>query len=284
MERLLFTKLNGAGNDFILFDKKINPELELNSELIAQICNRRTGIGADGVLVISNDVQTAFRMSYFNADGTTGSLCANGARCALKYAQESGRIGLETVFFTANDLDYSGQILDEKNVKFFLNQPEDFKARFKIKAAGQLINAAYLDTGSPHVVIKMNDVLKDPKNPNNFYSNLDEFPVYQIGKEIRYSKDFAPEGTNVNFINKADNVIKIRSYERGVEDETLSCGTGAVAAAVITYFNENLKPPIKLIARSGDQLVVDFRIINNKVEDLSLTGPVKITFKGELSI
>ena len=282
--RLLFTKLSGAGNDFILFDKKINPELELNSQLIAKICNRRTGIGADGVLVISNDDRTAFGMHYFNADGTSGSLCANGARCALKYAKESGMIGLEKVSFTANDILYSGQILSDKTVKFYLNEPKELKTKFKIKAANQLITASYLDTGSPHVVIKIEDVMPNPSYPNAYYSDLDQFPVYEIGREIRYSKDFAPKGTNVNFVSIAENVIGIRSYERGVEDETLSCGTGAVAAALITYFNERVEPPVKLLAKSGDVLVVDFKISNNKVQDLSLTGPAEIIFKGELLI
>ncbi len=284
MAHLLFTKLSGAGNDFILFDKKINPELELNSLAIARICNRRTGIGADGVLVISNDDRAVFRMDYYNADGTFGSLCANGARCALKYAKESGMIGLETVVFTANNFVYSGQILDDKTVKFFLNEPVGLKTNFKIKAANQLITASYLNTGSPHVVIRINDVLWNPSRPDTFYSDLDRFPVYQIGREIRYSKDFAPEGTNVNFITKVEGAIRIRSYERGVEDETLSCGTGAVAAAIITYFNERIEPPIKLIAKSGDVLVVDFKINNNKMQDLSLIGPAEIIFKGELSI
>ena len=284
MMRLLFTKLSGAGNDFILFDKKINPELELNSQLIANICSRRTGIGADGVLVISNDDRTAFGMHYFNADGTSGSLCANGARCALKYAKESGMIGLEKVSFTANDILYSGQILSDKTVKFYMNEPKELKTKFKIKAANQLITASYLDTGSPHVVIKIEDVMPNPSYPNAYYSDLDQFPVYEIGREIRYSKDFAPKGTNVNFVSIAENVIGIRSYERGVEDETLSCGTGAVAAALITYFNERVEPPVKLLAKSGDVLVVDFKISNNKVQDLSLTGPAEIIFKGELLI
>ncbi len=284
MMRLLFTKLSGAGNDFILFDKKINPELELNSPLIAKICNRRTGIGADGVLVISNDDRTTFGMHYFNADGTSGSLCANGARCALKYAMESGLIGMQAVSFTANNILYSGQVLDDKQVKFYLNEPIGLKTNFKIKVAKQLITASFLDTGSPHVVIKISDVLKDPTRPDTFYSDLNQFPVYEIGKEIRYSKNFAPEGTNVNFISQAEGAIRIRSYERGVEDETLSCGTGTVAAAVISYFNERIEPPIKFIAKSGDVLVVDFKISNNKVHDLSLTGPAEIIFKGELLI
>ena len=284
MTRLFFTKLSGAGNDFILFDKKMNPDLELNSQLIAKICSRRTGIGADGVLVISNDDRTAFRMDYFNADGTSGSLCANGARCALKYAMESGLIGMQAVSFTANNILYSGQVLDDKQVKFYLNEPIGLKTNFKIKVAKQLITASFLDTGSPHVVIKISDVLKDPTRPDTFYSDLNQFPVYEIGKEIRYSKNFAPEGTNVNFISQAEGAIRIRSYERGVEDETLSCGTGTVAAAVISYFNERIEPPIKFIAKSGDVLVVDFKISNNKVHDLSLTGPAEIIFKGELLI
>lgn len=284
MTRLFFTKLSGAGNDFVLFDKNNNPGYELNPQLIAKICNRRIGIGADGVIVISNDEKTAFEMNYFNADGSLGSLCANGARCALKYAGEVGRIGLEPVKFLANGILYSGQILDERRVKFFLNEPERLKTKFKIKAAGQLITASFIDTGSPHVVIKIEDVLIDSSNPKKFFSSLDEFPVYALGKEIRYSKDFAPEGTNVNFVSRVGDTIKIRSYERGVEDETLSCGTGSVAAALIAYFSEQLQPPIKLLAKSGDELIVNFSIMNQKVQELSLTGPAEIIFKGELSI
>ena len=284
MKRLFFTKLSGAGNDFVLFDKNHNPEFELNTQFIAKVCNRRTGIGADGVIVISNREQTAFEMQYFNADGTTGSLCANGARSALRYCKVNGRIGLAPVKFIANDLEYLGQILDDQKIKFYLNETKRLKVKFKIKAAGQLITAAFIDTGAPHVVIKIDDVLVNTSNPGVFFSNIDEFPVRELGREIRYSKDFAPEGTNVNFISLVNGVIQIRSYERGVEDETLSCGTGSVAAALVTYFNQSVPPPIKLLAKSGDELIVDFKVNNQIVRDLSLTGPAEIIFKGELLI
>jgi len=276
--------MSGAGNDFILIDKKFNPEIELTPQLIKKFCERRSGIGGDGVIVLSDKNGFAFEMNYFNADGTTGSLCANGARCAVLYGKQSGRLTNETAIFLANQVQYSGKILDDNKIKFFLNSPKKLKFNFKIKAAEQLINASFADTGSPHVVIKIQDVLKDRKNLKSFYTDLNDFPVIQLGREIRYHKDFAPEGTNVNFIDISGDVIKIRSYERGVEDETLSCGTGSVAAALTAFTNYHLQPPVKLFAKSGDELVVDFKIENNKVQELSLTGPAVVTFKGEITI
>ena len=284
MKRFSFTKMSGAGNDFILFDKKINPDIELTTQNIAKMCERRTGIGADGVLLISDLKDFAFEMNYFNADGSTGSLCANGARCAIKYGNESDRISNDKISFIANGVVYYGQIMDNGLVKFFLDRPKKMKQNFKIKAGNQLIPASFVDTGSPHIVIKYNDVLKNPADPNSFYNDLDTFPVYELGKEIRYHKDFAPEGTNVNFIRIHDSEIDIRSYERGVENETLSCGTGTVAAALLVFVKENFNPPIKVHQKSGDVLMVDFKIKDQKVQELSLTGPAKIIFNGEITI
>ena len=279
-----FTKLSGAGNDFILFDKKINPQVEFTPQVIKKLANRQAGIGADGVLVISDVDGYAFGMNYYNADGSTGSLCGNGARCAILYGKESGRIDEDKIKFVANGTEYSGKVLDDGVVRLYLNQPSNLKYNFKIKAANQLINASYVDTGAPHVVINIGDVLRNVADHNSFYMDLNAFPVKELGREIRYNKDFAPEGTNVNFIKIEDGVIKIRSYERGVEDETLSCGTGSVAAAVISYTNYLLKPPISLFSKSGANLVVNFKIENQRMQDLSLTGPAEITFKGEITI
>lgn len=281
---LYFTKLSGAGNDFILFDKKINPEVELTSEVINKLCKRRTGIGADGVLLISDLTGYAFEMKYFNSDGSTGSLCANGARCAIRYGNISGRFAEDEIKFIANDIEYSGQVLKNGEIKFFLNNPKKMKQNFKIKAANQLIPASYVDTGSPHIVIKINDVLRNPAEANSFYTDINDFPVFEIGREIRYHKDFAPEGTNVNFVQLNNNEIRIRSYERGVEEETLSCGTGSVASALISFVQNNFNPPIKIHPQSGDVLTVDFKIENQKVQELSLTGLAEIIFKGELLI
>lgn len=284
MREIWFTKLNGAGNDFILFDNKKNPNMELSNSFIRQMCDRRKGIGADGVLEIADCDGYAFDMKYFNADGTTGVLCGNGARCALKYGYVSRRIGKDLAKFRVNGIDYTGKILDEKNIKFFFNPPVNPKYNFKIKAAGQLITASFIDTGAPHLVIKIEDIFKNPARADSFYKNIEDVPVYELGKELRNSPDFAPEGTNVNFIQVNENEIKIRTFERGVENETLACGTGSAAAALILFVNENIKPPFKLLTKSGEQLVVDFNVVNQSVKDLSLTGPAEITFNGELSI
>lgn len=284
MKQLFFTKLSGAGNDFILFDSTNNSELSLKPQIIRQICDRRFGIGADGLILFSEANDYAFDMKYYNADGTSGSLCANGARCALEYGFETGRVFDKKVNFVSNGTEYAGEILEKELVKFYLNPPKNFKYNFKIKAYAQLINASYVDTGSPQVVIKISDILAEPKNPGSFFRKIEDVPVYQIGREIRYSPDFAPEGTNVNFINVTEEHIQIRTYERGVENETLSCGTGSVGAALISFVNDNLKTPIKLRAKSGDILSVDFKVENQKVSGLSLTGPAKIIFKGEITI
>ncbi len=282
MEKVFFYKMSGAGNDFILIDKNSYPNITLDSKSIKKMCDRRNGIGADGVITIASSVNYDFEMQYFNADGSTGSLCGNGARCAIRFAELSGRIKNRNTSFLSNGLTYSGEVLNSSKVKFFFNSPKGLKYNFKILAAKQLINASFADTGSPHVVIKVEDILKDSSNPLSKYENLDEVPVFEIGREIRYHKDFAPGGTNVNFIKLVDNKIYIRTYERGVEDETFACGTGATASALIGHSIFGLEPPVNLIVRSGDELTVDFEIENQNVKNLSLTGPAKVTFTGEL--
>ena len=276
--------MSGAGNDFILFDSKINPKLELTTEKIAQICNRRTGIGADGVLVLEPAVEADFGMQYFNADGFSGSLCANGSRCSLLYAAENGLASGSRISFLFNSKQYSGEVFADRSVKFNLLPPTRINLNFKIKFAGQLVNASFADTGSPHVVVKIEDVLKNPADLKSGYSLIEDFPVFEIGKEIRYHKDFAPEGTNVNFVQVVDGMAKIRTYERGVEDETLSCGTGSVASAVVLFKNGLVNQPVKLSAKSGDQLVVDFKFDGQNFDDVSLTGPAKVVFNGEITI
>jgi diaminopimelate epimerase len=284
MSRFYFTKLSGSGNDFVLFDQKLNENLLLSPIFIKKVCDRRNGIGADGVIFISESNVYPFEMTYFNADGSTGSLCANGARCSLWYGFLTQRIQSERVNFLSNGAEYSGQVLGDEKIIFYLNSPKKIKLDFKIKAAGQLINAFYCDTGSPHVVIDIGDVLQQPNLVKSYFNNLDNFPVKEIGREIRYSPDFAPDGVNVNFVDLSNEVIKIRSYERGVEDETLSCGTGIVASALISFFNNKRMKPINFLAKSGDILTVDFQPNGNEVVNISLTGPAKIIFKGEIII
>lgn len=283
MEIIKYTKINGAGNDFILVDRKLNPGLEISSDAVVALCNREAGIGADGVILVGDSKEYDFEMSYYNADGSGGTLCGNGARCAIKYAEVSGRVSNKTNFL-CNGIKYSGQILPEEKIKFYLNPPGEIKNEVKVEILGQSINTGYVNVGSRHLVVFIKNILSDKQNIRSFYNDLDKFPVYEVGKEIRYSSQFAPEGVNVNFVNIIDGKIYIRSYERGVERETLACGTGSVSAAVISVLKGELTQPVKLITRSNAELVVDFDLNDDNITNLSLIGPVEINFNGEYSI
>lgn len=282
MENILFTKMSGAGNDFIIIDKNLNPNINPSVGVIKYLCNRRNGIGADGLIVISDSNRYDFEMDYFNADGSNGSLCGNGARCAIWFANLTDRLKNGKATFVSAGKEYSGEVIDTELIKFNLNPPSKIKFNFRISAFGQLIKSNYADTGSPHVVIKISDIQKNPAVPNVFFNDISQVPVYQIGKEIRYHNDFAPAGTNVNFVDVVNNEILIRTYERGVEDETLACGTGSVAAAIICSITDKLTPPITLKTFGGEKLIVNFEVENQRVKNPSLTGPAKIVFEGSV--
>jgi len=277
MKVLTFTKMSGAGNDFVFIDKKQNDWLQVNTDFVKKICDRRNGIGADGLITIEDSSTHNFIMNYYNTDGSTGSLCANGARCAILFASESSRLKDNKAEFISNGVEYKGEITSNSEIKFYLNPPKKIKYNFKIKAGGKLMNAHFADTGSPHVVI-------DIKETEGFLTSLDNVPVEKLGREIRYLVEFSPGGTNVNFIFVKDEVIHIRTYERGVEAETLACGTGSVAAALICFVTKKLSVPVKIIPKSNEKLFVNFDVENSKVRNLSLTGPAKVTFTGEMKI
>lgn len=284
MPKIKFHKLTGAGNDFVLIDLKENEKFNLNSEIIKKLCNRRFGIGADGVITISDVLNYSFEMQYFNSDGSKGSLCGNGARCALWYSFVSKRSSTDSVKFVCDNIEYKGEIIGKENIKFYLKSPTDIKLNFRIKAFGQLINASYINTGSPHLVINIFDVLQERNNINSHYFDLKDFPVTELGRELRYHPDFYPQGTNVNFYQETDDEIILRTYERGVEDETLACGTGSVATALISFLNQKKFPPIKIKTWGGDSLIVNFDVENQRVSNISLSGPAKIVFSGEIEI
>ena len=277
MVKIIFTKMSGAGNDFVIIDKRHNQNLFVDEYFVKKVCDRRNGIGADGLITIENSNEFNFIMNYFNADGSTGSLCANGARCAILYASETGRLKDNNAEFLSNGVSYKGAFISSSEIKFYLNPPKKIKYNFKIKAGGELLNAHFADTGSPHVIIDVNE-------SEGFLTSLDEMPVEALGREIRYLSEFEPAGTNVNFIDVKDGVIRIRTYERGVEAETLACGTGSVAAAVICYVSHKLSIPIEIIPKSNEKLFVNFHVENPKIRNLSLTGPAKVVFTGEMKI
>ncbi|MCU0332103.1 MAG: diaminopimelate epimerase [Ignavibacteriaceae bacterium] len=277
MENIIFTKMSGAGNDFVFIDKKQNDWLQINTDLVQKLCDRRNGVGADGLITIADSSTHNFVMNYYNADGSTGSLCANGARCAILFASESGRLKDDKAEFISNGVEYKGEVISESEIKFYLNPPKKIKYNFKVKAGRKLINAHFADTGSPHVVIDISET-------EAFFNSLDNIPVEMLGREIRNLPEFSPGGANVNFIDVKDGALNIRTYERGVEAETLACGTGSVAAALICFVTKKLFVPVKIIPKSNENLLVNFDVENSKVRNLSLTGPAKVIFTGEIKI
>ena len=284
MRAISFYKLSGAGNDFILFDRKENPQLQITPEFARKVCSRRFGIGSDGILFFGDSQDYDFDLNYYNADGSTGVLCGNGARCAIRFAQVSGRMKSKDTKFTVNNVMYSGKTHSNGKVTFNLNNPEDIKLNLRIPFKGQTLKASYAYTGAPHLVINIKDIRKDPDDRKSSYKNMEDIPAYELGKEIRYLETFSPEGVNVNFILYDEGHKKIRTYERGVEDETLACGTGAAASAVTAFLNFNIKPPVTFLTKGGAELEINFKSGSKGIHDLSLTGPAEIVFKGEITI
>ena len=283
MENISFIKMSGAGNDFIVIDKTENSGLSLSNGLINRLCDRRNGIGADGVILISSSNGYDFAMDYYNADGSTGTLCGNGARCSILFARNSGKLKGKNIHFVANDIEYFGVLLDNDLIKFNLNQSKDIRKEIIVKSMESNIPASYIHTGSPHVVISFDDLVENLGDKITEKS-FDKFPVVQIGREIRNLSKFRPSGTNVNFIKIINNEVHIRTYERGVEDETLACGTGSVAAALICNLKFGIQSPVTLITRGREKLIVDFKRENENFLDLSLIGPAKEIYKGEISL
>jgi diaminopimelate epimerase len=279
MKEISFIKMSGAGNDFIIIDKIQNPEIVLKNDVINRLCHRRNGIGADGIITIFDPDSYDFGMEYYNADGSTGTLCGNGARCAIKYAQSSNRTNGDTVRFLSNGSEYSGELLKNGQIKFNLKSPQQIDLNRTVLFDGKKIQASFIHTGSPHIVIEISE-LPD----NEMRMNLDKVDVITIGRKVRNESEFAPGGTNVNFINVIADQIHIRTYERGVEDETLACGTGSVAAAIIGCKKFDLKPPVSLITKGGDELVVNFDKKESEFKNVSLTGPVEEIYKGKIII
>lgn len=283
MREINFYKLSGAGNDFVLFDLKENENLSLNEDQIRKICDRRYGIGSDGIILIDDIPGLNFEMKYFNADGSKGSLCGNGARCAIKYADFSGRLLNANAEFICEKIKYSGQKLNDEKIKFNLQDPTDKKEIPKLDLGRFKMKAWFVDTGSPHVVINVDDISLEDSSADREIS-LEELPVLLLGREIRHHGNFAPGGANVNFIKLNEDKVFIRTYERGVENETLACGTGSVASAIFVNEFYNTLAPVKLITKGGDELIVDFYNNGQSVKNVSLTGPAKIIFNGKISI
>ena len=266
---LRFTKMNGAGNDFILFDNRTGG-IDLDRNQIAKLCDRHRGIGADGILLLEQATNRAdFRMRYFNADGGEAEMCGNGARCFARFAYKVGGKKEKISFETP-----AGVISAELEgglVTLRMTEPTDLRLNVDLPMAAENKTIHFINSGVPHVVIPV--------------AKIDDADVVREGAAIRYHKIFSPNGTNVNFIEKrGPNKIAIRTYERGVEDETLACGTGIVASALIFATTEHCEGPITVLARGGDELQVDFEKSRGQFRNVTLTGPAEFIFEGTIEI
>jgi diaminopimelate epimerase len=268
MTPIEFTKMNGCGNDFILIDNR-DCRLEESQlpALVTGICRRGLSVGADGVILIEPSAQADFRWRFFNADGSPGEMCGNGARCAARFAVLHGIAGRELRFETAAGLITAR--VEGMQVRVNLTDPGELTLDRPLSLSGGEWRVATVNTGVPHVIARVPDV--------------DALDVVAIGREIRRHPDFAPAGTNANFISMdAAGAILIRTYERGVEDETLACGTGAAAGALVAAETLGAASPVRLRTRSGEVLTVHFSRRGGRFCDLLQEGPARLVFTGRL--
>jgi diaminopimelate epimerase len=270
-----FTKMESGGNDFIIIDnrKKILPRTL--SRLAVNLCRRRSSIGADGLILLEKAEKADYRMRIFNPDGSEPEMCGNGARCLARFAFIR-RIGSAEAVIETRAGNVKAQVTGKK-VKVRLGNPSGIDLNFKISlkpGISQKVN--FINTGVPHAVV--------------FVSTLNKVDVQNLGRAIRYHKRFGPAGANVNFIAvQGKNSIYIRTYERGVEDETLACGTGAVASALISGLQGKVSSPVKVHTRGGETLTVEYIIEKNrrgieKFRGVWLEGEVRVVYDGEVEV
>jgi diaminopimelate epimerase len=254
-----FYKYQGTGNDFVIMDNR-DGKIQLTEEQVHLICNRRFGIGADGLMLLNKKEGYDFEMVYYNADGRPGSMCGNGGRCLTKFAFDQG-IRPDRFKFIAIDGEHLAEMGNQGWIHLKMKD---------VNSISNLHSDSILDTGSPHYVKQV--------------TNINKLDVVADGREIRYSKQFEEKGINVNFVEPTDKNIIVRTYERGVEDETYSCGTGVTAAALVFAHNENGFNRIEVQTKGG-HLAVEFdKLEENRFENIWLCGPADFVFSGEIDL
>lgn len=267
---IAFTKMHGAGNDFVMIEN-LDGAINLTPEQVASLCDRRFGIGGDGLILLNppSTEETDATMIYYNADGGRVDMCGNGARCFTSFAMING-VGTDERVSFATDAGPMEAIA--KNGAFTINMTPVHSI-----ALGQTLSTSageytydFMNTGVEHVVV--------------FRDNVDDVDIVREGSAIRYHESF-PAGTNANFAEIQDNgIIKVRTYERGVEGETLACGTGVTAVAIAASLTKNHPTPVPVIVRGGDTLTVGFDRNGNAISNITLTGPAKVVYRGVVEI
>jgi diaminopimelate epimerase len=260
-----FTKAVAAGNDLIIIDHRSGGDGNL-SALAKRLCNRKRAIGADGLLVIEPSKRCDFKMRIFNSDGSEAEMCGNGSRCIALYAVTRKITKPEmTIETLAGSLDAS---VKGGVVKVKLTDPKDIKWNLCLMINKCPYKVSFADTGVPHTV--------------HFTDNLENIDVKNLGSHIRHHGEFSPEGTNADFVKIIDKrTIRIRTYERGVEDETLACGTGAVASAIISAEAEKMDSPVTVQTESGEEVKVYFKMVDGNFKDVYLEGKAQLVYEGE---
>jgi len=263
-----FWKMHGAGNDFVLVDDREAVFPVRDAAWLRALCARRSGVGADGVILIRKSGTADFRMVFFNPDGTRAAMCGNGARCAARLACEEGiapaSMALETDAGVLHAEVRGAQVLLE------MTPPEDWRLDARLTLDGTEIPYGYINTGVPHVVVERPD--------------LGRTDVLGLGSRIRHHPDFAPAGTNANFVAvTGPDTLSVRTYERGVESETLACGTGIVASALVCVLTQRVSAPVQVRCAHGDVLTVDCEVAGGAPRNVTLRGPAEHVFRGTLS-
>jgi diaminopimelate epimerase len=287
-----FSKFSGAGNDFIMID---NREQRITAEgiqltgyegqpkklglqtFITQICRRGLSVGADGIILIENSTVADFKMRYFNADGSEADTCGNGSRCTARFAYLKGIAQRKMRFETRAGI-YEAEITEQDTVKVNLSDPGQIKLNINLKTSIGKLTVHFIDTGVPHVVVFISDIENAVRNPK-----LENLDVCGLGKELREHPVFQPAGANVNFIEIVDrHKLNIRTYERGVENETLACGTGSIGSTIIAYRLEKLIPPVTVHTHGGSLLKIYFEATPDSITQVMLEGDARFIYEGIL--
>jgi diaminopimelate epimerase len=271
MDAVPFWKMSGAGNDFILMDHREVPWEQWDlPETARRLCRRRISVGADGLIILvpPRNSDHAFAWRFFNSDGSEAEMCGNGARCAARFAFLQGLADGKMRFETLAGV-IEAEVRDA-DVRIQMGDPSGLKNAVTVAANGQTYKPAYVNTGVPHLVL--------------FVEEVDQQDVVGIGRSLRFHEVFAPAGTNVNFAQVVDTqTLKMRTYERGVEDETLACGTGAVASAIAAHARRHVEAPVTVITGSGRPLKISFRASPEGYRDVYMEGEARKIYAGVLS-
>jgi diaminopimelate epimerase len=264
-----FFKMSGSGNDFIIIDNRtpVVPEDRL-AAFVAGVCRRKLSAGADGLILVEGADGADFRWRFYNSDASPAEMCGNGARCVARYAFLNGIAGEHMTFLTA-----VGPVtarVTGKRVKVNMPDPVGFRLSYALQLAHGSMTVSSVNTGVPHVVLSCEDI--------------DAVDVATLGREIRFHAHYAPAGTNVNMVSAGpEGAIAVRTYERGVEDETLACGTGAIASALVTAALEGRPSPIPVLTRGGETLTIYFKAEDGHYRKIFIEGDARVIYRGALS-